>query len=341
MSTVFETTTREQLPEVRRFLLEGFGRTPASLFERPGYLEWKYYEERPDWRGARSFVLRQNGTIIAHCSICPIALVTPSGRLTAQHSIDWTSTVPAGGVMIWRSMYAQSDVFFGMNGSPATQRVLAGLKNFRKIGQQDYCLRVVRPLLFSWGRARTGGWREFLRAGRNLGRLFESWAPVPAGWQLTPVDKFGAEVDQLAQAASFQTFIAPERSAALLNYLLRCPIGQMRGWLLRDGAGKVLGWALVNLLGAEARIGDLWLNSEAPDDWAALVALVARTVAREAPGIGAVAMTAVAPFLKEAAARNNLRVVSSGPVSLHDPRQLLASGLPVNVQAVDGDQAYA
>lgn len=336
MSIVFETATRPQLPQIREFLIRGFQAGPGSMFERPGYLEWKYFDERPDWKGPRSFVLRNDGEIIAHCSNCPIAFSTGRGHITAQHSIDWTSTVPAGGIMIWRSMYALSDAFIGMDGSAATQRVLAGLRNFRRIGDQDYCVRIVRPLRFSRERIASGGWKELIRAARNLARLAEPWAAVPLGWSLAPIDKFGPEVDHLVAQARFESFIAPERSSSLLNYLLACPIGRMRAWILRDHA-RLRGWVMVNVLGQEARIVDVWLDSEAQSDWDGLIALVSKTVA---DGVALVSVTAVAPFLKAAASANHLRVASSGPVYLHDPKKLLDGAPPINFHAVDGDQAY-
>jgi len=337
MNIVFETVSRGQLPEIREFLIRAFQAAPGSIFEHPGYLEWKYFDERPDWMGPRSFVLRNDGEIIAHCSNCPIAFFTTRGRITAQHSLDWASTVPSGGIMIWRRMYELSDVFIGIDGSTAAQRVLAGLRNFRRIGEQDYFVRVIRPLRFSRERFASGGWKEIMRAGRNFARLAEPWAAVPSGWSLTPVDKVGPEVDQLVAESRFGSFIAPERSSSLLNYLLACPIGNMRAWILRDH-GRLRGWAMVNVLGQEARIVDLWLDSEIQTDWEGLIALASRTAGAD---VALVSVTAVAPFLKAAASANHLRVASSGPVCLHDPKKLLDSAPPINFHAVDGDQAYA
>ena len=94
---------------------------------------------------------------------------------------------------------------------------------------------------------------------------------------------------------------------------------------------------MVNVLGQEARIVDVWLDSEAQSDWDGLIALVSKTVA---DGVALVSVTAVAPFLKAAASANHLRVASSGPVYLHDPKKLLDGAPPINFHAVDGDQAY-
>lgn len=334
MAIQFERTSPGQLPELSSFL-------NRVLQGRAGerYRQWKYWEsvEVPGWQESRSFVLRRDGEIIAHCCAIPLSIRTPEGeRIRGLHSVDWAASAPGAGLQIWRQMYPLTDVFFGMNGSEPTRKLLAGLRQFRELTRQRVYRRVIRPWSLFTDRVGQRGLKEALRLGRNAIQALAPLAAIPAGWKLCRVDRFGDETIPLFRSSPECLIV--EKPPALLNYFLRCPVGRMQGWILEE-KGTVRGYLLTNQLEDEFRIVDFLTDRVDATDWATLIALGIREALAGGESRFLSATSACGPA-QQALERNAFRYVGDGPVCVHDPKNLLAGSRSVHIQSLDGDEAY-
>src|SRR5690348_7672191 len=80
------------LPELGRFLVEGFGAPPEAPFAAPDVLRWKYLEPIAGLAEARSFVACAGGRIVGHVGVCPTVFVgaaLPPEGVSTLHMIDW------------------------------------------------------------------------------------------------------------------------------------------------------------------------------------------------------------------------------------------------------------
>ena len=57
----------------------------------PAHLEWKYWRERTDWPGPRSFVMARGDEILAHAAIIPGACLSSAQRVRTIQVIDWAA----------------------------------------------------------------------------------------------------------------------------------------------------------------------------------------------------------------------------------------------------------
>jgi hypothetical protein len=139
---------------------------------------------------------------------------------------------------------------------------------------------------------------------------------------------------------AYPIFSAPvERSADLLNYMLRCPVAPCSAFLL-DRRAEVMGYVLLVRIDDEARTAEIHIDSEDPADWHIAVALATESAAAQAPGVCEVVAGAAVPFISNSLLKNGFRRISWGPIFLHDPGHALA-GIPApNVTLIDGDMAY-
>src|SRR4051812_27500236 len=83
----------DDLPELSRFLVEGF-RAPADAdFAALDVLRWKYIEPRETGDAPRSFVARdEGGRIVGHVGIVPGRFegeALAAGPVSTLHMIDW------------------------------------------------------------------------------------------------------------------------------------------------------------------------------------------------------------------------------------------------------------
>ena len=70
-------------------LMRNAGLNPDTV---EGWLHWKYWQERSDWSGARSFVVANDSDIFAHSGIVPGACLWEGLRATVIHMMDWAAS---------------------------------------------------------------------------------------------------------------------------------------------------------------------------------------------------------------------------------------------------------
>ena len=130
----------------------------------------------------------------------------------------------------------------------------------------------------------------------------------------------------------------PERTATLLNYMVRCPAVRFQGYRLQ-GAGRARGFFLLSSVGPQTRIADLFVNSTEPVEWTAAYALAGR-VAQDQPETCEIAAVASTPVARQALSANGFRPCGSDPAWVSDPGQLLDAATPLHVTMLEWDGGY-
>jgi GMP synthase-like glutamine amidotransferase len=143
-------------------------------------------------------------------------------------------------------------------------------------------------------------------------------------------EKIAADA-MIARAAEFTP---ARRSPELLNYMLACPGAAFSGFVIREG-GQARGYFVLSRAGGQTRIADLWTSGE----WPAAVSLAAREAARDRATCEVTAVASVEP-LRRAIEANGFQGRGAAPVFLYDPKGLLATAPPLDVQLLDGDECY-
>ena len=91
MKSSLRPTSPGDLPALREFLARSFHMAPGSPFLDPAVMAWKYWDRRDDWSAPRSYVLEQNGAIVAHAGIWPMSFVSGPDLVRGVQMIDWAS----------------------------------------------------------------------------------------------------------------------------------------------------------------------------------------------------------------------------------------------------------
>jgi hypothetical protein len=328
----------EDTPAIRRFLASVFETNAGAPSLAEDLMRWKYHEPHPEWPGARAFVLWKNSRIAAHLGIVPVTWLTAGGPVTCVVPIDWAADplIPGAGAVLHRKLGGLASTVLQIGGTPQARK-MAELLGLRLCASLDFYVRVVRPL--RQHRLRPAhDWKSPARLARNslwgLARL----ATPPRGWSAEPVSVFDDSMLPPPTPDISSAFIPPVRSAALLNYLLRCPTAEFRGYLLRL-SGRPSGFFLLSSIGPQTRIADLFTDSADPAAWTAAYALAAR-VAQDRPETCEIAALASTGIAREALANNGFRPRGGDPAWVFDPNQLLDSGTPLRVTMLEWDGSF-
>ena len=302
----------------------------------PAQLHWKYWQERADWPGARSYVLTNGTQLLAHAGLVPGVCTWGAQRVTVLHLIDWAARRDAmgAGVAVMKHVGRLADALFGVGGSEQTRRILPHV-GFRTLGNatEYFCglyplrharvninplwkwpPRLARSLAWTWStRTGRGSWRARCIAADELHALAGHW----------PVSRNGAPVF--------------ERSPALLSYFLGCPIAPMKIYALEQ-AHRLRGYFLLSFTGREARLADCWLDSDDPAAWRALI-----YCAIGAAGTSdCLTLTTLAtePLLSRCLLECGFRVHQTLPVQWLAADDMTPPGESMHLQMLDYDAAY-
>ena len=248
-------------------LMRAAGLDPHS---DPEQLRWKYWEERADWPGPRSFVLTDGRDLLAHVAVVPGAIWCGGTRARVVHMVDWAArreTVGAG-VRLARHVSRMSDLAFAIGGSRDTLELLPLMGYVRRGAVSGY-VRALSPLEIL-RRPIPTPWKLVPRIVRSA--LWSIAAPKSnmAGWRVRRIE--GEEIEQICAGlpARGPAMVAFERGPALLRHALSCPIVPVELYGLEKG-GRIGGYFLLSYAPGQARIADMWMDSQAPADWRAVV----------------------------------------------------------------------
>ena len=328
---------QNDLPALAQFLVRVYKFEPSDFHFDPRLLEWKYLYPRDGWQGGRSYLLERGGNIVAHAGICPVSFRLPTGKVVNSLTImDWAadSTVPLAGITLFRKLMAMAPTTFIIGGAPVTRQIMPRI-GFRPVGDALMYAAWLHP------------WREFRtrpRTGRSVLRLLHGWAhPVhlrsrlSRRWESVQVSEFDDSLEPILSGEK-RTWTFCQRSVADLNYLLKCPHLEMRGFLLKR-EGRLGGYFIIGKSGWEARLLDFVVESENVSDWKHACA-AATNAALLDPGVCRIRILSTVPILSEALAWNGYWCQYKEPIALYDPADVLGQAFPVSFQLFDGDSGY-
>jgi Acetyltransferase (GNAT) domain len=335
-----EPTDPTQQAAVIEFLASVFHTNSKASFLEPRLIHWKYFEPCADWTVPRSLLAWQDGKIVAHTGIVPITFRVPGRDVRVIHLIDWAAdpAAPGAGVLILRKAQslAQADAILAVGGSHDTREIMPRL-DFKEMGELRVFARVVRP----WAQLRTGSFRGFKAPVRFLRNFLWSMAPlpsVPERWSAEPVDQFDDCTSGVFATQPVGPFTCCGRTAAVLNYMLRCPGAKFAAYLLHENK-QLRGYFLLSQVGRQYRIADMQLASAVPADWQAAWALATRATAENAETCE-VAAAASVPLSTDIISESGYHLRDSQPIFISDPKKLLAGAPPLKIDLLDGEGAY-
>lgn len=306
--------------------------------EDPVHLYWKYWQAHPDWPGSRSFVVTDGKEILAHGAACPGTL--HSGVLQARviHMIDWAARRDSvgAGVLLMKHVARMTDFLLGIGGSDHTLKIMP-LTGFCLSGTVTGYVRTLSSLRIL---QRPGGarWKVPPRIVRSL--LWSLSAPRAkvAVWQARRIGI--EEVPRIAQALPdrHRGRVLLGRSPDFLRHVLACPIVPVELYAL-EKAGRALGYFVLSYAPGQARLVDLWMASEDPADWRALVHSAVRQ-AKSRGGLAELVVWSSDPRLSQVLGACGFHARLNLPIYLRS-----SGGMPVpqetlRVQMIDNDAFY-
>lgn len=263
-------TIRPSIPADAPAIVELLAEAGLTPNVEPEALHWKYWQEREDWGGARSFVATRGAQILAHAAVVPGRCATDSHRATVLQLIDWAarSDTAGLGVSLMKHIGRLADALLAIGGSDQTLQILPHI-GFRPYGTVEGYVRVLHPLRFRHV-AGTAAWKGPARlARRSLWRLTSPFAE-PATWSVRRIAE--NQIPTLANVLPHGGAgrVVFERPDGLFRHMLRCPIVRMELYAL-ESQNDVRGYLLLAIAPGQARIADCWVDTDEPGAWRALV----------------------------------------------------------------------
>jgi hypothetical protein len=304
-------STRDDLPALSVFLQRMFQLPPSSASLDPQHIAWKYWADREDWNGPRSFTARHGQSIVAHVAAWPVRVRLRDRVLQGAHLIDWASDprYPGAGIWLLRQVRARTAVLIATGGTAATQRTLP-LLGFRRLGELSCFARPLRPLAQMCA---TEG-RTLRSSGRFVrNAMWRVYAPVsrPSGWSAAAMAP--EDIDESVWPAASDTMGVASRDAAFYRYLLASPVTRHVLYGLRHH-GALAGFFCVAYARHVARIADLWVTSAAAGDWCAGFR-TASAVAAQSKDVHEVTAWTSTAIGRQALTRAGFRLRDSAPLS--------------------------
>lgn len=308
-------------------LMRGAGLQPHVA---PAHLEWKYWGERTDWPGPRSFVLTDGRDLLAHVAVVPGTLHADGIEARIVHPIDWAARRDAvgAGVQVMRHLAGMVDFLFGVGGSRDTRKILP-LLGYRPCGEVAGYVRTIAPLQIL-GHPGRPKWKRLPRMARSL--MWSIMAPRSAvdGWQLLRID--AGALERIAPV------LPAGRSLAQVRAALSCPIVPTELYALERG-GRTGGYFLLSYAPGQARLADFAMASDDPADRRAVVqAAVDRAQARG--GIAELVVWSSDPAQAQVLRDCGLHARLTLPIFLKARAGQALPRVPMRIQMLDSDAYY-
>jgi hypothetical protein len=303
-------------------------------------LRWKYWQERTDWPGPRSFVMTRGDEILAHAAVIRGAYRWNEQRIRTLHIVDWAARPSAvgAGVSLMKYLGQSADALLAIGGSAQTLQLLPHL-GFRVRGSATGYVRPLHPSGILAPSVHPT-WKVPPRFMRSVWWTLQAPGGGTDGWQVRRID---ADADALARIAPvlpapMATMAVLERDARLFGYALACPISPMRLFAM-EREGRARGYFLLAFALRQARLADCWMDSEDPADWRALIQCAVRE-AKRAPHAAELAVWASDPMLSRCLRECGFHARNELPVQLLGPHDAALVPPALRVQMLDNDAAY-
>jgi len=335
MPLEFQPSSASDIEAIAQALITGFNAPPNASFANRQLLQWKYFEPGPDWEGSRSFVLKKDGAIAAHCGVWPMNLQFRDQTISCNSFVDWVSDpkIPGSGVLLKKNLMKMTEASIVVGGSDDTREVVPRI-GFARVGEVLTFSRVVHPLELYRNRPSEPILKAVARLARNSIIAKSRVSRVPPSWRPQRTQLFEAGL-KISDRGSGPT---PFRTIEYLNYWLRLPAIEIAAFKILDD-DELRGYFLLTQVMAQVRVADIRIFSDDVDDWAAAYALATKTAASQ-PGACEVLAIASTPFATDALLSNGYQERGRDPFFLYDPTKKLANAPPIFLNLIDGDGAY-
>jgi hypothetical protein len=336
MASIFRPTTADDLDDILRLFRDAFHPPEnAQILDRT-LLLWKYYAERPDFDGARSFGLEKEGRLVAHGCVWPFELLRASEPLRGVHLIDWAAdaTSAGAGVTLLRRLLAQTGFVCSFGGSSDTRAILPKV-GFRPLNEIRTYARPLRPLK----QALTHQYRNCKLPVRLARNLF--WRTVPrllwpAGWSAIPTSP--RDIDPALFPTAVDGRLPCARSTDVLEYLSQCPSVPFT-WYTIAKNGRPRGYFSLAVAHGQSRVADLWMTTQSVDDYAAAHTLAALVSLRDTSAAEIIA-TSCWDGCSQALSASGYRFVSATPIMVSGAATKELGDAPIDFHMVDCDFAF-
>jgi hypothetical protein len=308
--------------------------TGDEPFLQPEHLQWKYWTPRADFPVERSYVLESGAQIVAHCAIWPVKLKTRSMTVQAIHGIDWAANpaFPGAGMKVGQYVRRLARVGLCIGGTEATLRMVPrlGSKMDFSMTQWERPLRPLQKALAEKKDVKTP-----VRFARDL-----VWARFPASASAIASRLTTKEVgpEEIApRRIESDTLITSERDASVNAYIQDCPVARHRFFQLRRG-DVAIGHFCLSFALSDAKIADLWVESEDSADWASALSHALEQARKNSEAARMVAFSS-STILNDALKIAGFRNPIERPVYLHDAEGGL-DHFSWHLQMLDCDKSF-
>jgi hypothetical protein len=312
-----------------------FHQRPGHSVAPDDHMRWKYWAERPDWEGSRSFAATHAGAVVAHAAAWPVRVCVPNLMVPAAHLIDWVSDPGYPGVGTWllRQIGERVRLLIATGGSEIARRILPVL-GFRPLGELHCYARPVRPLRQAWTTPERN-WRLAARLVRNSFWRVLPPLTIPRGWSFLPLAPEDVPPALWCQPNSAMAVTA--RDSGLYQYFVRAPSARhsLHGLEKR---GQLVGYFCLAFAPHVARIADLWVRSTSVDDWCAGFRTATAAAAR-GKDICEISAWASTPIGRDALRGAGFRLRERCMLSGFGDADVL-SGRELHVQMLDSDASF-
>lgn len=316
-------------------LMKSAGLEPHS---DPRYLHWKYWQKRADTSEPRSFVMTDGRKLLAHLAVVPGAFLYGDTRVRVTHMIDWAARRDSAGagIRLAKHVACMSDFVLATGGSHHTRKILPMI-GYVECGKISGYARSLSPLGILH-RPIPSRWKLLPRMARSF--LWSMAAPRAdlAGWQLRRIRMDEIERIVLPFPAPTPGKTVFERTPGLLGHMLSCPIVPIELYGL-EKAGSIGGYFLLSYAPGQARIADMWIASDDPIDWRALVH-AAVTQARNRQGLAELIVWSSDPSLSHILDDCGFHERLGLPLSLRPSQGAVIPRDIIRVQMLDSDAFY-
>jgi hypothetical protein len=332
----------EEVEELSRFLVEGFG-LPANISCLSAEaLRWKYLDPAVG-PGPTSLIARMDGKIVGHAGFCPRTFVLRADQcreVATTHPIDWLASPehPSVGLLLLLRGFGAAPTQYCIGGNPVAQKMFQALGFECRVRIPIYH-KILRPLHRRLASGQ-GGFRRYLGAVRDLAAGVRR-PPVPRrAVELSRVSAFGPAAAEVLARGPLPLLFST-RTPALLGHYLGHPDGGMSGWTVHQG-GRMAGLALLSVVREGrlrcGRLVECWLDGTDPALWQSAVA--ALTAALREQAADEVTCFAATAWMEQALQENGYRCSGSTSFLVRDRGRLLPADVPWHITQLEADHAY-
>lgn len=316
-------------------LMRSVGLQPHS---DPRHLHWKYWQERSDWPGPRSFVLTDGRDLLAHLAVVPGAIRYGGTRARVIHMIDWAARRDAAGagVRLAKHIAQLGDFAIATGGSRHTREILPMI-GYVGCGRISGYARILSPLSILRSPI-PSRWKLVPRLSRNL--IWSLVAPKVGTQDWQPRRIEASELESVSPPLPNPTpgKAVFERTAAHLRHVLSCPMVPIELYALERG-GRAGGYFLLSYAPGQARIADMWMDSQDPAVWRALIH-AAVNQAGQKKGLAELIVWSSDPSLSRILDNCGFHERLSLPISLRASPNMPIPQDIMRVQMLDSDAFY-